>query len=303
VPRVFCRERSGKERSMLRKIIAVGMGVLLSSLVGGAYSQTESSVVQNSHGVRQPILIQGALPIEVEHLLSQLQEVQADRVGGWVFWKGIYQGYPVIISKTRMGMSNAAAATALGIARYQPVAIINQGTAGGHDPKLHTYDVVLGESTVNIGAFRTPKRALGAGSDSLQWLEAFDVLPDDEADPEPIAIRKFTADAELLNAARQVKSQYTLGRVVEGSIGSADTWNNELDRIAFFREHFQTLAEEMEGASAAQIASQFKVPFLAIRVLSNNITNHDAYQAETAQACQGYALTVAMAFMQAHYGQ
>lgn len=37
----------------------------------------------------------------------------------------------MIISKTRMGMSNSAAATALAIERYKPIAIINQGTAGG----------------------------------------------------------------------------------------------------------------------------------------------------------------------------
>lgn len=41
------------------------------------------------------------------------------------------QWLSMIISKTRMGMSNSAAATALAIERYKPIAIINQGTAGG----------------------------------------------------------------------------------------------------------------------------------------------------------------------------
>lgn len=38
-------------------------------------------------------------------------------------------------------------------------------------------------------------------------------------------------------------------------------WNNELDRIAFFHKNYATSVEEMEAASVAQIASQFKVPF------------------------------------------
>ena len=76
----------------------------------------------------------------------------------------------------------------------KPIAIINQGTSGGHDPDLHVYDIVLGKYTTNIGAFRTPKQPVGGGSDSLTWVEAFDVLPTQESNPEPIAIRKFEGD-------------------------------------------------------------------------------------------------------------
>lgn len=49
--------------------------------------------------------------------------------------------------------------------------------------------------------------------------------------------------------------------MVEGTIGSADVWNNELDRIQFFHERYGTSVEEMEAASVAQIASQLNVPF------------------------------------------
>ncbi len=128
---------------------------------------------------------------------------------------------------------------------------------------------------------------------------SLDVLPDDESDPEPIAIRKFEADAELLTAAHRAQNNYTQGNVVEGTIGSADVWNNELDRIAFFHKNYATSVEEMEAASVAQIASQFKVPFLGIRVLSNNITNGGAYDAGTGEACQHYVLDVVVEYMKA----
>jgi adenosylhomocysteine nucleosidase len=58
-------------------------------------------------------------------------------------------------------------------------------------------------------------------------------LPEDETDPEPIAIRKFEADSKLLAAAHRTQHLYQKGKVVEGTIGSADVWNNELDRIHF----------------------------------------------------------------------
>ena len=41
------------------------------------------------------------------------QMITEERVQGWIFWRGTLDGYPVIVSKTLKGMSNAAAATAL----------------------------------------------------------------------------------------------------------------------------------------------------------------------------------------------
>ena len=245
----------------------------------------------------KPIIIQGALPIETEHLAKKLDNVKEETIGGWKFWKGTYQGYPVIVSKTRIGMSNSAAATAIAITHYNPQAIINQGTSGGHDPELKVYDIVIGKYSTNIGAIRTPYATLGAGSNALLWNEAYDVLPDDESKSGVIAIRKFEADAQLLAAANEVKTSYTKGKVVEGTIGSADVWNNELDRIALFRKNYGTSVEEMESASVAQIASQFKVPYIGIRVLSNNITNDGAYDPNTGDACQDYVLNVAVEYM------
>ncbi|UUM27511.1 5'-methylthioadenosine/S-adenosylhomocysteine nucleosidase [Acinetobacter colistiniresistens] len=278
-------------------IASVCTAVLLSAC-NGDNSSSSSNQVQEKPTL-QPIVIQGALPVESERMAAKLDNATVETIGGWKFWKGTYKGYPVVVSKTRMGMSNSAAATVLAIQHYQPIAIINQGTAGGHDPDLHVFDIVLGKYTTNIGAFKTPHKPIGGGSNALEWNEAFDVLPDDESDPEPIAIRKFEGDKELLTAAYKAKVNYTKGQVVEGVIGSADTWNNELDRIKLFHTVYGTSVEEMEAASVAQIAQQFKVPFLGIRVLSNNITNNGAYDPATGEACQDYALDVAEQYMKA----
>ncbi len=275
-------------------VLGLCSGLFLTACSSHYVAPTPSVEVKS---VLKPIIIQGALPVESEQMASKLSDVSVETIGGWKFWKGTYHGYPVIISKTRMGMSNSAAATAIAIERYQPVAIINQGTSGGHDPKLNVYDIVLGQYTTNIGAFKTPHRPVGGGSDALTWNEAFDVLPKDESDPEPIAIRKFTADQGLMAAAQRVKSTYSKGKVVEGTIGSADVWNNELDRIKFFSTRYGTSVEEMEAASVAQIASQFNVPFIGIRVVSNNITNNGKYDGGTGEACQEYVLHVAEDYM------
>jgi adenosylhomocysteine nucleosidase len=116
-------------------------------------------------------------------------------------------------------------------------------------------------------------------------------------DPNARTMRRFPGDEGLLAAARDARGQYQKGHVVEGVIGSSNVWNSEIDRIQRFHEQFGTSAEEMETAAAAQIAGLFQIPFLGIRVVSNNITNGEAYDTKTGEACQDYVLEVVKAFV------
>ena len=251
-----------------------------------------------------PVVVQGAMDVEVRRLAGVLANVSEERVQGWTFWRGTVDGYPVIVSKTLKGMSNAAAATTLAAERYHPSAIVNQGTSGGHEPELRVYDIVLGTYAVNLGSFKTGYRKSGQGSDFLEWTP-LDLLKSDGSagnDPNARTMRRFKADAELLAAAVSVKDRYRKGRVVEGVIGSAEVWNSELDRIQRFHDQFGTSVEEMETASAAQIADLFHIPFLGIRVLSNNITNGGAYDPRSGEACQEYVYEVVRAIIKGRKG-
>ena len=245
----------------------------------------------------RPVVVQGAMDAEIKKLAAVLENVSEENVGGWTFWRGTLDGYPVVISKSLKGMSNAAAATALAAVRYHPVAIINQGTAGGHVSDLHVYDIVLGTEAVNLGSFKTGYRARGAGSNFTDW-NPLDLMRSDGSagqDPGARVMRRFRGDQRLLAAARRVRGQYRKGRVIEGVIGSSEIWNSEIDRIQRFHDQFGTTVEEMETASAAQIAGLFEIPFLGIRVLSNNITNGAAYDAGTGEACQEFVYAVVKA--------
>ena len=247
----------------------------------------------------RPVVVQGAMDVEIRKLAGALQNATEENVGGWIFWRGTIDGYPVVISKTLKGMSNAAAATAIAAERYHPIAIINQGTAGGHLPELHVYDIVLGTQSVNLGSFKTGYRAKGDGSNHAEWAPLDLMRSEGSAGQDPAArtMRRYPGDEDLLAAARRVRGQYRKGRVVDGVIGSSEVWNSELDRIQRFHDEYGTSVEEMEAASAAQIAELFKIPFLGIRVLSNNITNGEAYDPKVGQACQEYVLEVVKAFV------
>jgi adenosylhomocysteine nucleosidase len=250
---------------------------------------------------RRPVVVQGAMGVEVDKLAATLANVSEEKVQGWTFWRGTIDGHPVVVSKTLKGLANAAAATAIAAERYHPVAIINQGTAGGHEPELHVFDIVLGTESVNLGSFKTGFRPRGAGSSLAEWAPLDLMRSDGSAGNDPTArnMRRFRGDEALLAAARKVRGQYLKGNVVEGVIGSSEIWNSELDRIDRFHHEFGTTAEEMETAAAAQIAGLFQIPFLGIRVVSNNITNGGTYDGKSAAACQEFVVDVVKAFIAA----
>jgi adenosylhomocysteine nucleosidase len=256
-------------------------------------------VAQGSPDTPRPIVVQGAMQIEVDALAHRLEHPVEEQVAGWTFWRGTIDGYPVIVSKTLKGMTNAAAATLLAVERFRPLAILNQGTAGGHDASLHNYDIVIGRSAVNLGAFRSRYRAAGTGSNPLDWMPLDLTRPDGSAANDPSARRlsRFDADASLVAVALAARPSYTRGKIVEGTIGSSDMWNDELDLIAHYNRDFGTTIEEMETASAAQIASEMRVPFLGIRVISDNITNGDAWDPKTSEACEDYVIQVVKAYI------
>lgn len=239
------------------------------------------------------------MDVEVTTLVAALADPVEERVQGWTFWRGTIDGYPVVVSKTFKGMANAAAATALAAERFHPVAIINQGTAGGHDADLHVGDIVIGADAVNIGAFKTGARPRGAGSDFSEWKPMDLIRTEGSAgqDPNAWVMRRFPADATLLAAAQASMAGYRGGRVVQGVIASSDVWNSELDRIGRLHDEFGTSVEEMETAAAAQVAGFAKVPFLGIRVVSNNITNGDAYDGQSAERCQAFVTTVVRSYL------
>ncbi|EAS45243.1 5'-methylthioadenosine nucleosidase [Photobacterium profundum] len=265
-----------------------------------ATASTMKSVSVPSHTApKQPILIQGPMPIEAEYFAGLLSNVKIESTGNFTFYIGDLNGYPIVVTQTSKGVENTAAATAVAIERYNPRAIINQGTSGGHDKSLNVGDIVLGKRSVNVGNLKTPITAEGQGSDPFNWIP-MDVMASsgsagESSDAEKI--RYYEGSPELLAAAHAVKDSYKRGKVVEGTIGSANFWNNEIDRMNWLHKNFGTSVEEMETASAALIAEAYQVPFLGIRVLSNNLTNGGKYDPTTAKDNQEFVKNVVVQYI------
>lgn len=113
-----------------------------------------------------PVLIQGAMEVETDWLVSRLERPEAFSWGGFQFWRGDFQGLDLTVSRTGIGTIYAAGATAVGIEKFHPRVVINQGIAGSHCESLHVGDIVVGESCIHIHNLKTPPR--GGGRDMMR---------------------------------------------------------------------------------------------------------------------------------------
>ena len=239
----------------------------------------------------RPILIEGAMNTETEVLIRALKNPVAYRDFNYLFVAGTYKDYPVVIVRTEIGLANAAASTALAIKKFNPIAVINQGTAGGHDSALKIGDIVIGEKSIDYAAIKTAYSAAGAGSD-ITNQEMLGTYAYDAASGKFDSYKEFLADATLLKVAKKVAASHNEFNAVSGTISTANAWLNNIDYINLLHETYGSSCEEMETNSAAQICYTAGVPFIGIRVLSDNIIHDNNYVPESAIVAQKFVLLV-----------
>ncbi|MBI1786177.1 MAG: 5'-methylthioadenosine/S-adenosylhomocysteine nucleosidase [Acidobacteria bacterium] len=243
------------------------------------------SVVQGQ-GQKYDLLVQGAENSELRPLLAALEGRKRVSLAAWSYWAGTIGKKSVVISRTDIGPLNAAASTVLGIQRFRPGAILNQGTAGAHNPDLNVFDIVVGERTVDYGPVKSMPAPLGAGVDLKRWTRMRHKLRMDGR--QLTEFDSFTGDAALMAAALAVP--YSRGKVLKGTIGTAHQFNRELDKIVWTRQTFGTDTEDMESAYVAGVAAAMKVPFLAIRIVSDSEYNHPAFERIAGEYCAEFVV-------------
>ena len=229
-----------------------------------------------------PILLQGAMDVETDRTAAQLEDRREETIAGFRFWQGRYAGLDLVVSRTGVGTVSAAAATALGIQRFAPSLVLNQGTAGAHRTDLHVGDIVVGRACVDIHGVLMPKRGAGEGMDPAAWR-----LWDFGADTPPAALEGDPCWAERFEAA-----PYAGGRVLSGRLGTGDVFNREHDRILWLRARAGEDCEDMESLAAYRVCRRFGVPCLGLRVISNNELTGEPYRREVGEDLQDFLLSV-----------
>lgn len=211
---------------------------------------------------KKTIVIMAAIDVEADFLIKKLENMVYETIEEYEFYEGTIEDYPVVICRCYVGTINASIATYIAIKKYQPIAILSQGTAGAHGKNIHTGDIVIGQKCVNIISAKTPRKKEGEGSNSLEWnLLKFISGEEDRLEYQ-------SATKTLIELAKKIP--YTDSTVHFGTLGSGDIWNQETDKILWLHQNYGTLCEDMESIAIYTIANRFKIPVLGIRVISNN---------------------------------
>lgn len=218
---------------------------------------------------KKPIVVIVAMDAEMNLLLEKLEDVKHKEINIYNFWEGKVNNYPVVICKCNVMSINAAVATHIAIENYNPLVVINEGTAGGHGLDIHKGDIVIGEKTINIMSSQTPDKAKGEGSNSLDW-KLVDFISGEENH-----LTYRIGDKDLIELAKDV--EYTYGKVHFGVIGSGDVWNRETDRIMYLNQKYGTLCEEMESIAIYTVCNNFNIPVIGVKIVSNNEILGEAY--------------------------
>lgn len=197
------------------------------------------------------IAIIAAMPPEIQDLALALSNVQEERFRHLRILRGEYGAHELLVIESGIGKVNAAIATAHVIARHQPRAVINTGSAGGLGKNVHIGDVVIASHTAHHDV---DVRAFGYAMGQVPRL------------PE-----RYAADPDLGTAAVIAASHFEDANVHHGLIVSGDQFIDHRDKIARIRTDFpEVLAVEMEAAAIAQTCHQLGTPCVVIRAISDH---------------------------------
>lgn len=224
----------------------------------------------------RPIVIQGAMEVELQYYLEHLSSVTQKNIGNHRFYHGFFQEYPIILAQTQIGMVNCAMSSTCACSQFDPLLLLNQGVAGAHAKDLHVSDIVIGGSAVTINSFEKP--FVSSGVNYEQWKHTNFFTPDNALSSDPDLLAIFQ------------KATYEKGQKVCGILGTGDVWNREWDFIHWLHHNLHTSCEDMESFATYQIAKEFEIPVIGLRIISNNERNEEEYQPEVALTLQQFIL-------------
>ena len=236
--------------------------------------------------MNKPIIVQGAMKIELEYIKNILTDIEEVNIDGYSFLKGKLNGYPVILSETQIGSINSTISTLSGIKQFDPLCIINQGVAGGQTINVKKNDLVIGSGCINTNSYETNKKRVGEGTNPLEW-NIINFSSDDSKENQTQILK---SDMELLNLAKDISEKYNYGKVHTGLLGSGDSWDKEADKIISLNKKTGIISADMESIGTYTVANKYKIPVIGIRTISDNAILNEDYERTVAHGAQEFVI-------------
>ncbi|MBR4359392.1 MAG: 5'-methylthioadenosine/adenosylhomocysteine nucleosidase [Clostridia bacterium] len=209
----------------------------------------------------------GAMDLEVNALRDEMRDVKEQTIGFTRYYTGTLQGEPLCLARCGVGKVHAALCAqgmilALGVTR-----VLNIGVAGALLPSLGIGDIVIAQSAVQHDIDTTP---IGDPPGMISGPNIVHI-PTDPAMTALLDQAAGEAGLTAVRAAIATGDQFIVGTEKKNSLARA----------------FGAAACDMEGAAIAQCCYEMRVPYAAVRAISDTRDGDGREYAEkAAEACR-----------------
>ena len=232
----------------------------------GVCVASESHTLDASRVIEQeqPLGILCATWGETIPFLRHMDACTELRRGPRSFFEGTCAGCDVVVACAGVGKVNAAMATQQLVDNYSVAGVLNAGAAGAADAALELFDIVVSSACMHHDV---PDFVL---CDSYPYY----------------ASQEFASDATLL-AAAHVASKAWRKPFVFGRTATGECFMDDSNRDAIVAS-CSPLAVDMETAAMAQTCEANKIPFIALRCITDTpaLSGFDSYAKHADEASE-----------------
>ncbi len=194
------------------------------------------------------IAIMGAMPEEIEPIISQLDNLKVTEYGANKYYEGNYKGKDVVVAYSKIGKVFATLTATLLIEKFGCEVLLFSGVAGAISDELSIGDLIIADGLcqhdLDITAFGHPHGYVPEGEVCIP------------------------TDVKLRDVAKKVAKAKGI-ELKEGVIATGDQFIACSDKKVWIEKTFKADALEMEGASVAVVCSSLDIPFFILRAISD----------------------------------
>ena len=192
----------------------------------------------------------GAMEEEVQILRALLTHCKQQLIGGMEFITGLMGPTHIVLVKSNQGKANAAMAATILLQVFRPDYVINTGSAGGMNGECQVGDMTVPDVLTYHDA---DARALGFELGQIPYMP-----------------KEYYPCPQLIRAVMEAASEHEELTMRHGLHATGDSFMAGEEQLAQLRANFPDLMSvDMEATAIAQVCSQFDVPFVIIRSLSD----------------------------------
>ncbi|HEX3039229.1 MAG TPA: 5'-methylthioadenosine/adenosylhomocysteine nucleosidase [Caproiciproducens sp.] len=214
----------------------------------------------------------GAMRVEVEDLIGIMTDKTAETISSITYHMGTISGVKCVVAQCGVGKVAAAVCAQTMILKYQPVALINVGVAGGIGENIRIGDIVISRGLVQHDMDTS---AIGDEKGLISGLNLITI----------------PASEKLVNLVASLSSEVFGQGVHTGIIATGDQFICDREKFQAIAADFGASACEMEGASIAQVCYINKVDFVVIRSISDNADEEASVDFNTFAVASAHKLT------------